>query len=132
MGGEPPLCRARPIVVLVVSGLVAMAGCAGSQASESVALVEGVVVDVDAFDNTFRPEQVAVAPGTEVVWTNKGRNEHNILPVDDSEFRVEAEQFGPDATYRYRFTEPGEYAYYCSLHGTAKKGMVGTVIVGSE
>jgi plastocyanin len=120
-----------PIVGLFLSGLLLVAGCAGSGASGSPELVDGVVVEVDALDNTFRADEITVAPGTEVAWTNKGRNEHNILPVDDGEFRVDAAQFGPDATYRYRFTEPGTYAYYCSLHGTSTKGMIGTVIVGS-
>jgi plastocyanin len=106
-------------------------GCAGSDASGSVDMVDGVEVDVDAVDNSFRPEELTVAPGTEVVWINKGRNDHDVLPVDEGDFGVEAEQFGPDATYRHRFTEPGEYAYYCSLHGTTTKGMVGKVIVRS-
>ena len=26
-------------------------------------------------------------------------------------------------------TEPGDYAYYCSLHGTATKGMTGAIRV---
>lgn len=131
MGDEPRSFRVPSIVVAVVSTLLAGAGCA-SDASGSVELVDGVVVEVDALDNSFRPDEITVAPGTEVVWTNKGRNEHDILPVDDAEFRVDADQFGPDATYRYRFTEPGEYAYYCSLHGTARKGMVGAVIVANK
>jgi plastocyanin len=121
--------RAISAVTVVFGCVLATSACAGSEASGSVDLVDGVEIDVDAFDNTFRPEDVIVQPGTVVVWTNKGRTKHNVLPVDNEDFRVEAEQFGPDAIYRHRFNEPGEYAYYCSLHGTSTKGMVGTVIV---
>jgi plastocyanin len=113
--------------VLVTCGFVV--GCTDSSA-DSIELVDGVEVPVDAIDNSFRPEQITVAPGTEVVWTNRGRSDHDILPVEGDAFGVEAAQFGPDATYRYRFTEPGEYAYYCSLHGTKTRGMVGKVVVG--
>lgn len=91
--------------------------------------VEGEVAEVGAIDNTFRPGKLEVAAGTEVQWTNRGRNEHNVLPVDDDSWGVEASEFGPDATFRHRFTEPGTYHYYCSLHGTTTKGMVGVVVV---
>ncbi len=30
---------------------------------------------------------------------------------------------------RSAFDEPGEYAYYCTLHGTETAGMVGTIRV---
>jgi plastocyanin len=117
---------------LVVAGLalagLALAGC-GDDGEAAVELVEGVEVAVSAIDNTFRPETVEVAAGTEVVWTNDGRNDHNVLPVDGGDWGVEAEGFAPDDVYRHRFTEPGTYRYYCSLHGTTTKGMVGTVVV---
>ena len=119
----------QPAAVVVVCGVLATVACNGSGASEPVALVDGVQVRVDAIDNTFRAAEVTVAPGTEVVWTNKGRNAHNVVPVDDVTFGVDVDAFGPDATYGHRFTEPGEYAYYCSLHGTDTKGMVGAVVV---
>ena len=71
-----------------------------------------------------------VDAGTEVVWTNDGRNDHNVLPVEDSAgWGVEADSFGPDAEYRHRFVEPGTYRYYCSLHGTTDKGMIGSIVV---
>jgi len=94
-----------------------------------VPLVEGVEAAVSALDNSFRPAEIEVAAGTEVVWTNDGRSDHNVLPVEGDAWGVEATDFGPDAEYRYRFTEPGTFAYYCSLHGTTTQGMVGTIVV---
>ena len=58
-----------------------------------VQLVEGVTVEVDALDNTFRPEDVEVQAGTEVLWTNVGRNEHDVAPAEGDDFGVEAEGF---------------------------------------
>lgn len=84
---------------------------------------------VSAVDNTFRPESVSVGAGTEVVWTNDGRNDHNIIPVDGSDWGVATDGFHPDDTYRYTFVEPGTYRYYCSLHGAVDAGMVGAVDV---
>ena len=89
----------------------------------------GEVVDVIAIDNTFRPETVEVSAGTEVRWTNSGRNEHNVLPIEGADWGVQTEDFAPQDVYSHVFTTPGTYAYYCSIHGTTEVGMVGTVVV---
>lgn len=97
--------------------------------STGVSLVEGVDVAVSAIDNTFRPESLTVQAGTTVVFTNDGRSEHNVLTVEGEGWGVETTDFLPGDEYRHRFTEPGTYHYYCSLHGTETKGMVGTIVV---
>ena len=40
-----------------------------------------------------------------------------------------AADFQPGDEYRYVFTEPGEYPYHCTIHGTHDIGMIGTVVV---
>jgi plastocyanin len=119
--------RMTPLWGVLVIAVAAALGACGDD--PSVTLVEGVTEPVDAIDNSFRPGEVKVAAGTEVVWTNAGRHAHNVLPVEGDEWGAEAEAFGPGDTYQHRFTEPGTYAYYCSLHGTTTKGMVGTLVV---
>jgi plastocyanin len=111
----------------------------------------GVEVRVIAIDNIYRPETIEVAVGDDVVWENRGMNEHNILsiegpapgsPVGESasigwirgaddalSWGVTTADFQPGDTFTYRFSEPGEYHYYCAIHGTATVGMVGTVVV---
>jgi len=90
----------------------------------------GEPVEVKALDNTFIEEEVDVAVGTEVVWKNGGRNDHDIVPVADGEsWGVGIDAFHPGDEYSYTFSEPGEYAYYCTIHGTADVGMTGTIIV---
>jgi len=90
----------------------------------------GVIVNVAALDNHFQPESIEVAVGTEVLWENRGRNEHDVLPADaGEEWGVEKPAFDPGDTYGHVFTTPGTFAYYCSIHGTAKAGMIGTVVV---
>lgn len=94
----------------------------------------GESVDVQALDNSFRPETIEIAAGTEVVFTNVGRNDHNVLPADVApgemgEWGVATEQFAPQAEYRHVFGRPGTYAYYCSIHGTPEVGMIGKIVV---
>ncbi len=112
---------------MLVAVVLAIASCGDDE--EPVTLVEGVSADVRAIDNTFRPAEVEVEAGTEVVWTNGGRVEHNVLPAEGEDWGVEADAFAPGDEFSHRFTEPGTYGYYCSLHGTPTKGMVGTIVV---
>ena len=89
----------------------------------------GPAVTVQALDNSFRPETVTVSVGTEVLFDNRGRNDHNVLPSDGGdEWGVQVEEFRPGDQYTVTFDEPGEYPYYCSIHGTADVGMIGTVV----
>jgi hypothetical protein len=103
----------------------------GSEAEvpDDVVVLEGDEVTVKALDNFFRPENIQVAPGTTVTWTNDGRNEHDVLPAEGDDWGVEVEDFAPGDTYSFTFESPGVYDYYCSIHGTKTAGMVGTVVV---
>ena len=97
---------------------------------EDVVAIDGSEAEVTALDNTFNEQNIQVAPGTKVVWTNDGRQDHNIVPANDGGgFGVDTDEFGPDAVYEHTFGEPGVYRYYCSLHGTSEAGMIGAVVV---
>jgi plastocyanin len=95
-------------------------------------LASGVQAAVQTIDNSFRPEEISISVGTEVVWENRGRNDHDIIPADDptaTSWGVQATAFHPGDAYTHLFAEPGVYHYYCSIHGTAKAGMIGTITV---
>jgi plastocyanin len=94
-----------------------------------VAKISGNEADVEVLDNSFNDKAIQVKPGTKVVWTNDGQQDHDIVPVKDSGFGVGKAKFNAGDTYTYTFSTPGTYRYYCSLHGSADGGMVGAVIV---
>lgn len=89
----------------------------------------GVVIPVTALDNSFRPNLVEISVGDEVLWENRGLNEHNVLYVEGDDWGVQVENFQPGAVFAHVFTEPGEYSYFCSIHGNETVGMVGMIIV---
>ena len=98
--------------------------------AETSVPANGEVVEVLTLDNNFRPEELEIVAGTTVRWDNGGHNDHNIIPVDDTQdWGVDIADFEPGEVYEHVFTTPGEYAYYCTLHGTATAGMIGAVVV---
>ncbi len=118
-----------PPTVLVLLG-TALVACSSDKPAASPS-APAASAQVSAIDNLFREEVTAVGTGTDVVFTNAGRNEHNIVASDGSgSWGVDAAAFGPGKTYTHTFTEPGSYAYYCSIHGTKDKGMIGVINVG--
>jgi plastocyanin len=114
------------------AGLSTSDGSTDDSVPEDVVVIDTDPAEVTALDNSFRPENIEVPAGTEVVWTNKGRNEHNVLHVDGDDWVVEVDDFQPGATYAHTFDEPGVYRYYCSIHGTSDAGMIGTIVVSGE
>jgi len=121
------LMRRALVTVLVLGSVAALAACGEDGASASPAPT-GVVVPVVALDNSFRPQALEVHVGDTVSWENRGNNDHNVLSIED-EWGVEVTEFAPGAVFTHVFTEPGEYAYYCSIHGSKQAGMVGTITV---
>src|ERR671910_126952 len=105
------------------------AGAPDAGAPDDAVVIATDPAPVSALDNSFTPEDIEVEAGTEVVWTNKGRNEHNALHVDGDGWGVEADDFQPGDVYSHTFDEPGVYRYYCSIHGSTDAGMIGTVVV---
>ncbi len=156
--------RRFPFVVtaIVVSSLASVSACApdapdaaggaspdGAEVAitTTVATVppNGESVTVQVLDNSFRPIDFEIAAGTEVVFDNRGRNEHNILPdsvKDDaglaellatdsspSAWGVASTEFAPGEVYSHVFDAPGVYSYYCSIHGVPGVGMYGVIRV---
>lgn len=97
---------------------------------ENVVQIDGPEADVKVLDNSFNDENIQVKPGTKVVWTNDGQQDHDIIAVDgDDDWGIEPEDFEAGDVYEHTFEEPGTYRYYCSLHGSEDSGMVGAVVV---
>lgn len=99
---------------------------------DEIVELTGSPADVRAIDNTFDAEGVRVPAGTTIRWTNHGRQDHDIVPAGETEpetWGADLDEFHPGDTYEHTFAEPGTYNYYCTIHGTEAKGMVGVVIV---
>lgn len=128
-------------VLLVVLAALGLVGCGGDDDDTEGAPEEGAPeevedltgqaeVEVDVVDNAYAPVAGAVDAGTVVTFSNVGRNEHNVTPVEDGAFEpITTEELQPGDSGTVTFEEPGIYAYYCTIHGTPTAGQRGTITV---
>jgi plastocyanin len=125
-----PVLLTLAALALVACGEEASVSTSDVPASEFVDRTGQAEVVVRARDNVFQPKYVTVSPGTRVVFDNVGRNPHNAIPVEEGAFEeVPTDELQPGDRATVRFDEPGSYPYYCSLHGTTTRGMVGEIRV---
>ncbi|MGI8754738.1 MAG: plastocyanin/azurin family copper-binding protein [Acidimicrobiales bacterium] len=112
--------------------IVGAGGPGGASSGRGLAAAKTVRTLDNVFGGPDQPD-VRVAVGATVTWVNNGRNDHDIVPIGKSKatgLGVPEQQFRPGDSYRNRFTKPGVYEYYCSLHGTKDGGMKGRILVG--
>jgi plastocyanin len=77
-------------------------------------------VRIDNF--TFMAPTITVPAGTEVTWVNRDDIPHTVVS-DDKVFKSKA--LDTDDRFTYKFSQPGTYKYFCSLHPK----MTGEVVV---
>jgi plastocyanin len=77
-------------------------------------------VKIDNF--SFGPQNLTVAVGTTVTWTNRDDIPHTVV-ADDKSFKSKA--LDTDEKFSYTFSKAGTYPYFCSIHPK----MTGKVIV---
>lgn len=75
--------------------------------------------------NHFAPATVTIAVGGTVTWTWAGDAYHDV--TSDAFDAGSGTRTSQAASFSVRFTTPGVFAYYCSVHRTT--GMTGTVTV---
>ena len=120
---------------------------ASSCASAPGTTVDGIEVPDDAFDltgsaqvtvvvtdNAFTDRIILVSPGTEVVWVNEGRNDHNVRPSAEGPgpgwfTEVDVGSLADGGSGSVTFDGVGDFPYFCSFHGTARRGQRGRVVV---
>lgn len=110
---------------LLVTLVVLLAGLLGVGV---VAADEGIVfdanVEVGGDENVFTPDEVTIAVGEMITWSNAG-GFHNVVAYDGSFTSGGAS--AASWVYTHTFTMPGIYTYYCTPHES--EGMTGTITV---
>jgi plastocyanin len=71
---------------------------------------------------SFQPGTLTVKAGTSVTWVNHDDEPHT---VNENNKLFKSGTLDTDAKFSYKFTSPGTYSYFCSLHPR----MTGQIIV---
>ncbi len=69
-------------------------------------------VTVTVVDFEFLPDQIAVVPGTTVLWQHRDPAPHTVT-FDGG---VDSGRFNNGESYTRTFDRPGEYPYICTIH----------------
>src|SRR5215472_2032971 len=101
------------IAVLLLAGSPSVA--ANDEPSASSAEVK-----IDNF--SFSPQEINVAVGTSVTWTNRDDIPHTVVSTDGV-FKSKVRD--TDEKFSYTFNKAGTYPYFCSVHPK----MTGKVVV---
>jgi plastocyanin len=91
---------------------------------------------IDVGDNFFAPRFVTAEAG-DIEWAQTGAAPHTVTADDgsydshpDCTFQATSECMNQGDDFTQAFDEPGEYPYYCKLHGApGGVGMAGVVII---
>ena len=90
------------------------------------------VVEIEVGDNFYEPRNIEVDPGTELVFTNTGRNPHNVTPAIEGAFAPIDEDVLDEGPATLVIDAAGDYPYYCTIHGVATSGQTGYLVVSGS
>ena len=104
---------------------------AGATTNAAFAVVEDDpeedVVEITAANLTVSDDDIIIAPGTTVRWSNGDGVFHTVTPDGHSEWS--SADLGSGATFEHTFDEVGDFPYYCTPH--QGQGMTGIIRVES-
>ena len=106
------MLRKRSWILLLCGA--ALFAAAGRLAATRAQIPPAKPVEVKIDNFTFAPPTLTVTVGTTVQWINRDDIPHTVVSEDKSTFKSKA--LDTDDSYSYRFTKPGTYTYFCSIH----------------
>ena len=105
------------IAVACGGGASPTAGVApGAQQAQEAPPVEGAF-NADIKD--FAHQDITVAVGTTVAWTNRGNAPHTTTETSDTEI-WDSKSMQPGESFSFTFSEAGTFDYFCAIHPTMK------------
>lgn len=135
-----PVRTSSPAVAAVLAAAVLLAAtlsvAGAGMVAAGVARAQEGAASVAVVDNAYDPAQVRIAAGGTVTWTWEGDNPHSVTSAGgdfDSDGGNDCSPASPEGCgtegdrFEHAFEEPGEFRYFCKVHGPAV--MSGTVVV---
>ena len=97
-----------------IAGAALLAVCPAVFADDKVlSTTAGVATNVKIDNFTFNPAILTVPVGTTLTWTNVDDIPHTVVSLAA---RMRSKPLDTNDSFSFTFKEPGEFAYFCSLH----------------
>lgn len=109
----------------VASVALALSACSSDEdsspsgAEPNVSAPASTDVEIKIADEKFVPDEVTVAVGTTVTWTNEDEGGHTVTHGEGGSAETEAlfdEAVSAGQAVTYTFEEPGTYPVTCRIH----------------
>ena len=116
------------VLIAIASAMISVSTASQAQHANGDGKLVGTAAETDAapqvmIDNfVYSPVPLTVKVGTTVTWIN-----HDDIPhtVDSTQGKFKSAALDTDDKFEFRFTEAGEYPFYCRIHPK----MTGKIIV---
>lgn len=110
------------IVSVMMLGGTSASSASGPDGGSAAGASTGSATEVKIDNFAFTPGAVTVKAGTQVTWINNDDIPHT---VDSTQGKFKSAALDTGDKFQFRFTEPGEYPFYCRMHPK----MTGKIIV---
>ncbi len=94
--------------VLVLLVLLALTSVVFAEESGQQVVIEGF---------SFKPATLTIAVGTKVTWINQDQVPHTVVSNNQL---FSSPELHANESFSFTFSEPGNYAYFCSIHPSMK------------
>lgn len=139
-----PLSRRSSAFKLGVAAAVlsvSLAACGGSGEGDAASGGDGGEISATTVEMRliqYQPRSIEVAVGEEVTWTQSDAGFHTVTSGEviqggggvttEPDDRFDSGELSTDETFKFTFSEPGTYPYFCEIHPAT---MTGEVRVGA-
>jgi plastocyanin len=99
--------RAGAVLALVVGAAFVMSAILAAAAPPAS------TIDVRIEKFAYGPQEVTIAPGTKIVWTNHDETPHTVTSNDKS---FASKGLDTDDKFEHTFASEGDFSYICTVH----------------
>ncbi len=97
--------------IAVGAFVVSLAGSASTGGGSTQASVHVYIQNYN-----YIPNDVRIAPGTTVTWTNNDSMDHTVTSQSSAPAPFDSGVISQGHSFSFTFTTPGTYPYYCKIH----------------
>lgn len=129
--GIAVLGLAAPMVLMGCGSTTTTSSGTSTTSSEATTTTTGLAnagASVAITEFAYTEPEITIKANQAVSWTNKGSAKHTVSADKGQTVDFKSPTLAPgDPAFVQTFSQPGEYAYFCSIHGKDK--MSGKIVV---